>query len=168
MTERHVDRLHPRITAVDLKTGVLTPFLFKWLIALWERTGGPSDFVDEEEADEYDTNIIDTHVIALTNRIKSLEMEMDIGRSDYAYQKFFKSRELSINYTTKYDEILICMAAITVTLNPYAKINERVYIKRTNGKVTIVGTIDNKTNLIINHDNASVTLVKTQTGWWIL
>lgn len=168
MTERHVDRLHPRITAVDIKTGVLTPFLFKWLIALWERTGGPNDFVDEEEADEYDTNIVDTNLLTLSKRVASLEVEVDLGRTDYAYQKFFKAREVSAAYTTKYNEILICTAVVTITLNPYAKISEQVYIKRTNGKVTIVGTIDNKSNLILNSDNASVTLLKTQSGWWIL
>jgi len=90
------------------------------------------------------------------------------SRTGILYDLRFRSKEIAADYTTKENEILICTAAIIITLNTKAKIGERVYIKRTNGKVTITGTIDNKTNLVLTANYDSVTLLFTESGWWIL
>lgn len=72
----------------------------------------------------------------------------------------------AVDYTAKISEIIICTAAVTITLDPVSS-GVKLYIKRTNGAVNIVGTIDGQTNLTLGIDNASVTLVYTTT-WWIL
>lgn len=90
------------------------------------------------------------------------------SRVGILYDLRFITKEISADYTTKENEILICTAALTITLNLNPKIGERIYIKRTDGKVIISGTIDGKTNLILVTDNASVTVSYTESGWWIL
>jgi hypothetical protein len=186
-----LDQLHPRIQATEPETGLLTPFFFRWLVQLYERVGGPDDFIVELQQGELSeiglisSTIVDLRktvegyqnerdldsnslITELQKKITELQIDFDMGISNYAYQKFFKAKEINANYTTKENEILICTSNITVTLNTTAKIGERVYIKRTNGQVTVVGTIDNKSNLVMVAENSSVTLLHTTSGWWIL
>lgn len=185
----HVDQLHPRVQFVDTNSGLLTPFAFKWLVQVYKKLGGPQDFVDDNDNSfeytvneamianlqknvenlQYDNeNYSDSKLKQIENQLSELETEIMIGRSVYLDHLTFPAKEISADYTTYKNEILICTDAITITLNTKPKYGERLYIKRTNGQVTIVGTIDGKTNLIINGDNASVTLVYTANGWWIL
>ena len=42
-----LDQLHPRIQATEPETGLLTPFFFRWLVQLYERVGGPNDFIND-------------------------------------------------------------------------------------------------------------------------
>jgi len=138
---------HARSAFVN-DSGRLTQPAYQFLYFLAQRVGGST------------TTIISEIVEALYTNTDS--------RTGALYDLRFRTTELSADYTTSRNEILICTAAITITLNTKAKIGERVYIKRTDGKVLIVGTIDGKTDLTIIQDNASVTLLFTQTGWWIL
>lgn len=165
----HLDQLHPRVALIDVATGMPTRFFLRWLTQLYERTGGPDDAIEQVEIGElYETGAVDSRLTELQKQVEELETETDLGQSNYVDQLLFKAKEIAATYSTKENEIIICTAAVTITLNTKAKIGERVYIKRTNGKVTIVGTIDNKTNLILVSDNSSVTLLYTASGWWIL
>ena len=165
----HLDQLHPKLQAVEPNTGLLTRPFFRWLVQLYERVGGPEDFIASVDIRELSLlGLTDSKITEQEKEIAALDVEVSSGRSTYFDLYTFPAKEISADYTTFRNEILICTASITVTLNPYPKMGERVYIKRTNGKVTIVGIIDNKTDLILTADNAAVTLIFTQSGWWII
>lgn len=138
---------HVRVPFVTDK-GRLTETAYQFLYFLSRRVGGST------------TTIISEIVEALYTNTDS--------RTGLLYDRRFITGEVSADMATRRNEILICTAAVTITLNPTAKVGERVYIKRTNGKVTIIGTIDGKTDLTINQDNAAVTLLFTTSGWWII
>jgi len=129
-------------------TGRLTETAYQFLYFLSQRVGAST------------TTILSEIVEALYTNADS--------RTGLLYDLRFRAKELTASYTTSKNEILICTAALTITLNTKARIGERVYIKRTNGKVLIMGTIDGKTDLTIIQNNAAVTLLFTETGWWIL
>jgi hypothetical protein len=164
----HLDQLHPRVQAVNPETGLLTRSFFRWLIQLYERTGGANDLIETANFDSSNMFYSESKISELEKELNSLMIESIGGHSSYFEFYNFKAKEISANYTTFRNEILICTSNITVTLNPRPEMSERVYIKRTNGKVTISGTIDGKTDLILTADNASVTLIFTQSGWWII
>jgi hypothetical protein len=165
----NVDLLHSKTQAVDPETGLLTRPFFRWLTQLYERTGGPYDDIASVDIRELSLiGLTDSKITEQEKEIAALDVELSSGRSSYFDLYTFPAKEISANYTTFRNEILICTSNITVTLNPYPKMGERVYIKRTNGKVTISGTIDSKTDLILTADNAAVTLIFTQSGWWII
>ena len=74
----HVDQLHPRLQAVDIKTGELTPFFFRFLAQLWERTGGPDDFINAIENTQYE-NYIDGNVVELSEKITDFRYEQALN-----------------------------------------------------------------------------------------
>jgi hypothetical protein len=71
----HVDQLHPRIQAVDPQTGQITPFFFKWLVAMWERSGGPDDAV---AAIELIDDLLEkgSKISELEKRLEDLELQL--------------------------------------------------------------------------------------------
>ena len=138
---------HVRVPFVTDK-GRLTQAAYQFLYFLSQRVGGSTTTV-------------------ISEIVESLYTNTD-SRTGLLYDLRFTTGEVDVDVATRRNEILICTAAVTITLNPNAKVGERVYIKRTNGTVTIVGTIDGKTDLTINQDNASVTLLFTASGWWII
>jgi hypothetical protein len=76
----HVDQIHPRVQAVNLETGELTPFFFKFLVKIWERTGGPNDFIDDALNDDtYESGTIDSNLVALEQRVQALELDRDMA-----------------------------------------------------------------------------------------
>ena len=76
----HVDQLHPRIQAVDLETGELTPFFFKYFVQLWERVGGPDDFIEDVQNGEvYEPGIADSRLIELEKRVQAIELDQDMA-----------------------------------------------------------------------------------------
>lgn len=171
MTHTNIDQLHPRLQLIN-SDGTPTHFFLRWLQATWERTGGPDDAINEIQNGELaEVGVTDTALQVTKVDLAGLGNEVDMAsdsRLGFLYDNRFVTREISADHTTTGHEEIICTAAVTITLNTTARVGERVYIKRTNGKVTIVGTIDNKTNLIIHQNNAVVTLVFTESGWWIL
>lgn len=88
------------------------------------------------------------------------------GRIQDLLQKQEKVKIISADYTVIENEILICSAAVTITLSP-KRYGVKVYIKRTTFQVDIIGTIDGVANLTLGVNYASVTLIYTTT-WSII
>lgn len=70
----HADQLHHRVQVVDPETGLLTPFFFRWLVALYERTGGPDDLIANTEM-QLNLNPNDPRLNDLLNKVQQLEIE---------------------------------------------------------------------------------------------
>lgn len=79
---------------------------------------------------------------------------------------------VSSNHTTTGAELVVCQAALTVTLNPSPVDKELVTVKRDgfNGSLLIVGTIDNGTNhnLFYNGDSVDLFYVAAESSWFII
>lgn len=75
---------------------------------------------------------------------------------------------ITANYTTRYDEVLICQAELTVTLNTVPRLGEFVTVKRDGtGIVTVSGTIDGDTSYVMLADHESKTFRYNGTEWSI-
>lgn len=69
-----INQLHQRIQAVDPNTGQLTPHFFRWLVYVWERTGGPDDAIEELEHGElYEPGTIDSALVEAKDQLDELE-----------------------------------------------------------------------------------------------
>ena len=103
-------------------------------------------------------------------KIKDNELSLMLGSNPqllYLLSKNFKVNEYAADHTVTKNEIVICTTSLTVTLDGNF-IGQRCYIKRTNGQVIILGIIDSNTNVILDTENSSVTLVYMASGWWII
>lgn len=192
----HVDQIHPRIQAVNLETGELTPFFFKYLVQLWERTGGPGDFIaDFEDSDEIgltntQTVEVDKRVTALTNernldspssKISELEKQITALRNEIDLSPLWQTRQFfdvkvfstAVNFTTFDDAIVIATSNVTITLNANPKDQEKVIVKRVTaaGTVTIsTASIDGSTtyDLIVNYEAAQCVYSSIASAWYIV
>lgn len=192
----HVDQIHPRIQAVNLETGQLTPFLFKYLVQLWERSGGPNDFIaDMEDTDEIgltntQTDEVNKRITELRNernldspsseiaeldkRITALRNEIDLSPL-WQTKTFFDVKLIttSANFTTFGDAIIVATSNVTITLNANPKDQEKVVVKRdtTAGSVTIsAAAIDGTTSyvLLMNYEAAQCVYSETNSTWYIV
>jgi hypothetical protein len=129
-----------------------------------------NETISDTEIDSSTINLSTAKIGENTQKIKDIELLMVPGldpQLSYLLSKDFNINEYAVDHVVTTNEVVICTAAITVTLIANF-IGQRCYIKRTNGVVTIAGTIDNKTNVILRTENSSVTLVYTLSGWWII
>ena len=161
----HLDQLHPRIQAVEPETGLLTRPFFRWLTQLYEKLGGPSDFIQDLEIGElYEPGITDSQLIVVKKQLNDLQNELDVSpiwETKYTEIKkqledlqneldmspiwttnnFFTTKVFSTGtaFTTYDNCIVVATSNITVTLNPNPKDQEKAIIKRntTAGEVTI-------------------------------
>jgi len=79
----------------------------------------------------------------------------------------------STNYTTVSTSRVICNAAITITLRASPGDDEKVYVKRTNGEVTVNGNgnnIDGEASVILNAEYTTVLFVFSSflDAWYIM
>jgi len=118
---------------------------------LWLRTGGGEDAV---AATEDDVTSSSSRVARNSARINSLEK---IG---------FDIEIITADFTTERNQIIICnnTSPITVTLDANAIEEDQVHIKRAGGQVTVIGSIDGKTQKVINIKYYSMQLVFDGTG----
>jgi hypothetical protein len=81
--------------------------------------------------------------------------------------KEFKIVQAVVDITAAEYQIIICknVTAINVTLDPQAIENDEVHIKRRNGVVNVIGSIDGFTNKVINVVNYNMHLVFDGTDW---
>jgi len=129
-----------------------------------------NETVSDTEIDSSTINLSVGGINENARKIKNNELLLMPGNDPqllYLLSKNFKIDEYATDHTVTKNEVVICTAAITITLVANF-IGQRCYIKRTNGKVAISGAIDNKTNVILSTENSSVTLVYTPSGWWII
>jgi len=129
----HVDRLHPRIQAIDPDSGLLTPFFFKWLVAIWERTGGHTDYI----------STIQNSIYTFNNNIVISELD-DIGipivGQDRSVSLDFISREVNTNYTASPYELVSMTNNGIISLPPYPNDNDKVKLFNKNGsQITLDG-----------------------------
>lgn len=79
---------------------------------------------------------------------------------------------VSVDHTTTEAELVICQAALSVTLNPSPADKELVTVKREDfsGELLIVGTIDNATNFNLHYAGDSIDLfyVESESNWVII
>ena len=76
-------------------------------------------------------------------------------------------KRVSVDYIAEPYQVIICdnTPPIAITLNTSPVINELVHIKRTDGVVNIIGTIDGLVDLTLNVIGYSVLLIFNGTDW---
>ena len=147
---KQVGRLHPRIQAVVTDTGVLTPFFFKWLITLWERTGGFDDAVTATQIDQFGFS---SNSLLTDDQIEEVVQSTEVLRSQaLPLTQQFISRSVSSSYTANPFELVSMTAQGTISLPQYPHDNDQVKLFNKNGKrITLSGngnTIDGETAFI--------------------
>lgn len=88
------------------------------IFQLWKRTGGSSDFIDENTTGLYEFDDI----------LKQESVE------DKTNQELVTT---AVDYTTTGNQIVICTAALTVFLNPEPEDQEMATVHITNGNVNV-------------------------------
>lgn len=133
-TNSNPGRLHPRIQAVDTESGLLTPFFFKWLIGLWERSGGYEDAVASLETVSF---------VNVTNTItenEELLVTSQIQAQAIPFQQDFTSRSVNTNYTASPYELVSMTNNGNISLPPYPNDNDKVKLFNKNGsQITLNG-----------------------------
>ena len=122
------------------------------LFQLWQRTGGDTDSIDNSQQD---INSTSSRVSRNAARINSVEL------------KEFEIINTTVGLTAEEFQIIICKntTEINITLDPQAIENDEVHIKRRDGVVNVIGSIDGFTNKTINILNYSMHLVFDGTDW---
>ena len=122
------------------------------LFQLWQRTGGTTDSIDNSQQD---INSTSSRVSRNAARINSVEL------------KEFEIVNTTVGLTAEEFQIIICKntTEINITLDPQAIENDEVHIKRRDGVVNVIGSIDGFTNKTINILNYSMHLVFDGTDW---
>ena len=122
------------------------------LFQLWQRTGGDTDSINNSQQDISSTS---SRVSRNAARINSVEL------------KEFEIINTTVGLTTEEFQIIICKntTEINITLDPQAIENDEVHIKRRDGVVNVIGSIDGFTNKTINILNYSMHLVFDGTDW---
>lgn len=78
----HIDQIHPRVQFTD-KDGYLTNFGFRFLSRVWEKLGGPDDFIEDVQNGElYEPGTTDTKLTDLIKQVFEMELLFDLGGSD--------------------------------------------------------------------------------------
>jgi hypothetical protein len=161
-------RLHPRIQAIVPDTGIMTPFFFKWLVSLWERTGGYDDVISTIENTGY--SFIGNALLSDDQTEEILDFQ--------AVQKFptpqdFISRSINANYTASPYEVVSMTVAGTISLPPYPTDNDKNKLFNKNGKrITLSGngnTIDGETSIITVRKNTLLSVQYfAEIGEWVM
>jgi len=122
------------------------------LFQLWQRTGGTTDSIDNSQQDISSTS---SRVSRNAARINSVEL------------KEFEIINTTVGLTAEEFQIIICKntTEINITLDPQAIENDEVHIKRRDGVVNVIGSIDGFTNKTINILNYSMHLVFSNGDW---
>ena len=101
----------------------------------------------------------------------------DIAR--YVHEEFLKIADYfrnfhsftvvrtAVDYTPRAWDLVLCTAAVTITLNTGAEEEDEVYVIRTNGLVTLSGSINGATTtyLMTNGDSMHLKYFENETDW---
>jgi len=112
-------------------------YLNRFLHDLFIRSGGGEDLLDSTEQALTSSNSRVSRNAAKINALEKVDFEVE---------------PITADFTTFRNQIIICKntSSINVTLDPQALQDDIVTIKRRGAKVTIIGTINGKTDLVIN------------------
>jgi len=122
------------------------------LFQLWNRTGGSSDSIASTEEELTSAGSRVARNAARLHALEKVDFDIEIITADF---------------TTERNQIIICQntSPITVTLDPNALEEDNIHIKRTGSSITVVGSIDGKTQKIINVLYYSMHLVFDGSNW---
>lgn len=122
------------------------------LFQLWNRTGGPQDAIENGEQVSTSINSSVSRNAALINGLVLDDFVVVVT---------------TVNETSNLNQIFICKNPdpIEITLDTQAIEGDEVHIKRRNAKVTVIGSIDGKTNKVINIKNYSMHVVFDGFDW---
>lgn len=122
------------------------------LFQLYNRTGGASDIIEDNQQDITSTS---SRVSRNAARINSLEL------------KEFEIVNTTTGLAAEEFQIIVCKntSPINITLDPQAIENDEVHIKRRGGSIEVIGSIDGLTNKTINVLNYSMHLVFDGVDW---
>lgn len=143
----------PRQFREDRELRNWTEYLNRFLHDIWVRTGAGDDAIDSGEKIELYDPGIETNNNA--ERIEDLELDIEPDNAVEALQLIDDMQmsivEVTANYTTTGNEIIICnnTTPITVTLNASPENGEKVRIKRRDSAVTVSGSIDGNASTTI-------------------
>lgn len=164
-------RLHPRIQAVVSETGVLTPFFFKWLVTLWERTGGFDDAISPAQIDQFG---FVSNSLLTDEQIEEVVQSTEVLRSQpLPITPQFISRSVSSDYDATSFELVSMAVKGTISLPQYPNDNDQVKLFNKNGKqITLSGngnTIDGETAVITIKKNTLLCVQYfSEVGEWII
>lgn len=194
----NVDQIHPRLQAIDLKTGQLTPFFYKFLAGIWEKVGGFDDFIlnivlsDLEYSGYTDTNNLRKEFEDFkkelqpdkTSQIAQLQKEINDLKKLIALQPHyitpvnladFQLISTSTAYTSTGRQIIVVTSNVTITLNSNPKNKEQVKIIRdtTAGTVTIdagAKTVSGASthDLLMNYESRDVVYSYPDDAWYLV
>lgn len=156
-------RLHPRIQAVVSDTGILTPFFFKWLVALWERTGGFDDAIATLESSEFGYT---------SNNLLTEDQITEVPQT-FPLTQEFTSRSINASYIASPFELVSMTVSGTISLPAYPTDNDKVKLFNKNGKqITLSGngnTISGETEFITVRKNTLLCVEYfADIGEWII
>lgn len=162
-------RLHPRIQAVVTDTGVLTPFFFKWLVALWERTGGFDDAITPSVNNEYGFT---SNFLLNDDQVAEIEQALVLQRALPGPQEFI-SRNISSDYTVSPFELVSMSVKGTISLPAFPNNNDKVKLFNKNGKrIKLSGNgnlIDGETSITTIKKNTLLCVEYfVEIGEWII
>jgi len=93
---------------------------------------------------------------------------LSIAPFPYSTQDDIYVHTVASNYTTIGNELIHVSAACSIILNALPKYREKVSIQPTgNFNVTVVGTINGQSNIIIHHAYDLISIEYTELGWVI-
>ena len=133
----------------------LRTFFERWdtiLFQLWNRTGGHEDLVDDSIQELTSTGSRVSRNAARIHALEKVDFDIEIINADF---------------TTERNQIIICQntSLVSVTLDPNAVVEDEVHIKRTDGVVNVIGSIDGKSLKVINIKYYSMHLVFDGINW---
>jgi len=122
------------------------------LFQLWNRTGGSTDLIATTEEGLTSAGSRVARNAARLHALEKIDFDIEIIITDF---------------TSSRNQIIICQNAvpITVTLDSNAIEEDEVHIKRTDASITVIGSIDGKTQKIINIKYYSMHLVFDGISW---
>ncbi len=122
------------------------------LFQLWQRVGADTDIIEDSQQNITSAS---SRVSRNAARINSIEL------------KEFEIISTTTGITTEEFQVIICKntTSINITLDPNAVEHDEVHIKRRDGEVVVVGSIDGFTNKTINVLNYSMHLIFDGTDW---
>lgn len=172
----HADQLHHRLQVVNPEDGLMTPFFFRWLVQLYERTGGPTDSIGNIESEILYIRVTDSQLTDLKNKLDGLHIEFEVSPAWQSNDSFnLKLFSKSADFTTYESCIIVATSNITVTLNTNPKDQEKVIIKRatTAGEVTIASSpinVDGAATykLIMNYEAVQCIYSQPDNAWYIV
>jgi len=160
----------PRRNQLLTKDGLPTQRFIEYLESL---AGSTNDFTDQIDQLNITTDL-PSPMGSIIKRLNDIDLALNLSSAGLlgGIPKPFKIIEITADYTTSSNEIIICnnISAITITLNPTPKNGETLHIKRRDSLITVNGPIDGDTtkNITLKYDAPKLVYTADAGEWSIL